>query len=270
MTDKTLVYVIADYGQLHDLAFAEVYQQICAELEPLSATIKTFAVTPFDTVATGFFLAQTANNSRLGERHKFFVNTAPRKDDLAARTNNAGEGFAYARLKNGVEICVVNSGYSLSFIKEHAEEIRQINCKTDGTQFRSRDVFPPAFARICKGDYTQLGADIRDTIPDVPQNAVCYTDGYGNLKCAFDAAELAALKGKKLMVSINGVEQEVTVADGIFGVKDGEFVFSKGSSGWTLPGGLAVEFCEIVKRGGSAAERFNKPQGGAKVSYTVL
>ncbi|MEC9236702.1 MAG: hypothetical protein VX803_10685, partial [Pseudomonadota bacterium] len=63
--DKLLVYVIADYGALHDLAFAEVTQKLYAELGEVPARIETFAVPAFDTYATGFALAQTAINSEL-------------------------------------------------------------------------------------------------------------------------------------------------------------------------------------------------------------
>ncbi len=265
-----LVYVIADYGDLHDLAFAEVTQKLHYELRDKNADIETFAVPAFDTVATGFALAQTAINSRLGKNHKFYVNTAPRKDDLAPRVKNSGEGLAYARLSNGVEIVAVNSGYSLSFIKDAAEEIREIHCDRDGSQFRSRDVFPPAFGLIAHGDYSKLGDDIRDAVPDYPKNAVCYTDGYGNMKCSVDPASLQAMASKHATLTINGRAMAARVAEGIFGVADGEFCFSKGSSGWVLPNGKKVEFSEVVMRGGNAAKAFGKPPGGIEVNWRVI
>lgn len=265
--NNLLVYVIADYGDLHDLAFAEVKQKLYHELEGRPVSISTFAVPAFDTVATGFALAQTAINSKLGARHKFFVNTAPRKDDLAPRVKNAGEGFAYAKLLNGVEICAVNSGYSLSFIKDAATEIRAINCSAAGSQFRSRDIFPPSFGKVARGDYAELGDDIRDAVPDAPQNVVCYTDGYGNMKCAVDPAVLTSLRGQDVALEINGHKQKVRCAEGIFGVADGQFCFSEGSSGWTLPDGRRIKFAEVVQRGGSAAQTFGYPKGGSKVSW---
>jgi len=268
--NKNLVYVIADYGDLHDLAFAEVSQSLYHELGDIDADLQTFAVPAFDTIATGFVLAQTAINSKLGKRHKFYVNTAPRKDDLTARVHNSGEGLAYARLTNGVEIVAVNSGCSLSFIKPAAEEIRLINCAKEGSQFRSRDVFPPAFGRIMHGDYSQLGDDIRDTIPEVPSNVVCYTDGYGNMKCSVSPERVAELKGQDLIMNVNGRQQVVRVADGIFGVADGQFCLSAGSSGWTLPGGEKVQFSEIVKRGGNAAATFGKPPGGIPIEWRTI
>lgn len=262
-----IIYVIADYGDLHDLAFAEVTQKLYAETEGINATIKAYAVPAFDTVATGFALAQTALNSKLGTRHKFYVNTAPRKDDLTPRVKNSGEGLAYAKLFNGVEVVAVNSGYSLSFLKDAAEEIREVNCSAEGSQFRSRDIFPPAFGKIAKGCYDDLGEDIRDSIPDFPADTVCYTDGYGNMKCSVDPKILENFKGQDVTLSIGGHHQLARVAEGIFGVADGQFCFSAGSSGWTLPGGKEVRFAEIVKRGGTAAKAFGYPPGGAPVTW---
>lgn len=265
-----MVYVIADYGDLHDLAFAEVTQRLYAELEGRDVQIEAYAVPAFDTVATGFVLAQTAINSRLGARHKFFVNTAPRKDDLTPRIKNSGEGFAYVKLHNGVEICAVNSGYSLSFVKDAAVEIREVRCDKHGSQFRSRDIFPASFGRIAKGDFHELGDDIRDHVPDAPENVVCYSDGYGNMKCAIDPKKLEAIKGKNVILDVNGRQQVARAAEGIFGVSDGEFCFSSGSSGWTLPDGRKIQFSEIVKRGGNATKVFGKPPGGITVNWRVI
>jgi len=261
---RTLVYVIADFGPLGDLAYAEVVQRLYADLDADDFEIQIFPVPAFDTVATGFFLAQTAINSKLGKKHKFYVNTAPRKDNLEARAHNSGESLAYAKLFNDVEIVAVNSGYSLSFIKDAAVDIRGVNVTSAGSQFRSRDVFPAPFIAIAKGDYSGLTDDWRDDVPDMPQASVYYTDGYGNLKCGIDPA---TLKPGAAMITIEGKTQSVRITDGIFGVKDGEFSFAAGSSGWTLPNGKKLKFAEIVKRGGSAAEAFGKPRGGTKVEW---
>ncbi len=262
-----LVSIIADYGNLHDLAFAEVSQKLFYELKDLNFTIKPYAVPAFDTVGTGFVLAQTAINSKLGERHKFFVNTAPRKDNLAPRVQNAGEGLAYIKLFNGVEIVAVNSGYSLSFIKEAASEIKKINCAVEGSQFRSRDVFPIAFGKIAQGNYEDLGPDIHNTIPDYPKDVVCYTDGYGNIKTSVDPQKISNLTDQDITLEINGRQQLVRAATEIFGVADGQYSFAAGSSGWELPNGKKVQFSEVVKRGGNAAETFGFPSGGSVISW---
>jgi hypothetical protein len=261
------VHIIADYGPVSDMAFAEVRQALRYEMRDKIAHMESSSVPAFDTIATGFKLAQLAVNDRMGTRQFYYVNTAPRKDDLKARGNNAGEGLAYAKLKNGVQIVAVNSGYSLSFIKEHAQMMRLIDCSAEGSQFRSRDVFPAAFGLIAHGDYSKLGADILNDIPDAPQNAVCYTDGYGNLKTSVDAKMLEEFKGKKVPVTINGVTQDVHVGQGIFSVPDGDMVLSAGSSGWMHTDGTKFRAVECVLRGGSAAAKFNLPKGGEKVSW---
>lgn len=262
-----LVYVIADYGDLHDLAFAEVTHRLYSELQDIQAHVKSYAVPAFDTVATGFVMAQLAINSQLGEQHKFFVNTAPRKDDLRPRAKEAGEGLAYVKLHNGIELCAVNSGFSLSFVKDAATEIRAVNCLREGSQFRSRDIFPHAFAQIVKGDYTQLGADISGNIPEVPRHVLCYTDGYGNMKVSVEASELDELKGQDVVIDVNGQKRVAKVTDGIFGVADGQLCFAPGSSGWPLPDGGRKRFSEIVMRGGSAAEAFGNPEGGSMIQW---
>jgi len=258
MKNGTLVTVIADYGDLHDLAFAEVRERLYAELNDDQFTIETVAVPAFDTVATGFVVAQLGINSKLGSRHKFYVNTAPRKDDLTPRAKNAGEGLVYARLPNGVEIVAVNSGHSLSFVRDTATEFK---VSAEGSQFRSRDVFPPAFAKIARGDRSDITTDLTG-IPDQPKETVCYTDGYGNLKTTVDMNALAGMKGKDVIIALNGKEEIARVAAGIFEVKDGEFVISPGSSGWN--GGRMTE---IVRRGGNAAKSFASPPGGAPVEW---
>lgn len=269
MSGRKLIHVIGDYGT-GDLAFEEVVTGIMQARGHHFDTYRTLSVPPFDTYATGFVLAQLAINSQLGDRHKFFVNTAPRKDDLKARTNNAGEGFVYAKLANGVEICAVNSGFSLSLVKEAAAEIRVIDCDTAGSQFRSRDNFPRAFAEVaCAGNPRLLGrAILPQEIPSMPANVLLYTDGYGNLKTSIDPAEIAPFAGRNLQVEIGRWKKPALVSKGIFGVADGELCLSQGSSGWALPGGLRRVFCEVVERGGSAARQFSSPSGGDRISVT--
>lgn len=270
LNKSKLVYVVADYGHLHDLAFAEVTQRLYTELNDLDASVQCYSVPPFDTYATGFVLGQLAINSTLGAQQKFFVNTAPRKDDLTPRVKNAGEGFAYVRLYNGVELCVVNSGYSISYIKNAAEEICNIKCSAEGSQFRSRDIFPKAFGKIMHDDYSELGEDISALVPDLPERVVSYTDGYGNMKISINPLELKAILGKDIVLEINGRKRVAKVTDGIFGVADGQLCLAPGSSGWHLQNGEEVRFSEIVLRGGSAAKEFGRPPGGIPIHWSLI
>ena len=270
MSNKFLLSIIADYGHVSDMAFSEVKQNLYTLCTDQILSDDCVSVPPFDTLATGFVLAQKSINSNMGERHKFFVNTAPRKDDLNPRDKCAGEALAYVRLKNGVEIVAVNSRYSLSFIKEAAEEIRHVNCSAKGSQFRSRDIFPEAFSTIVNGDLSILGADISDDIPDWPENRLCYTDGYGNLKLSITEDAIKDLKGNDASFSLNGFFHSVRVCDGIFSVRDGSLCLAPGSSGWTLPDGRTYRFVECSLRGGSAAEMFQHPRGDTKIKIKKL
>ena len=268
--EQHYIRVIGDYGSLGDMAFAEVSDRLDAELVGANANyqLRLTSVPQFDTYATGFVLAQLAVNNRLAERQVFYVNTAPRKDNKAARVNNEGEGLVYVKLKNGVRIVAVNSGYSLAFVKPFAAEIKLLNVANAGSQFRSRDIFPQALGAVMRGDAAIMGADATAHVPDtIPENVVVYTDGYGNLKCSVDPAQLEARKGDRVTLKINGREQVAVVGSGIFDVADGEFCFARGSSGWDMPGGKKMAFAEIVKRGGDASKTFGKPPGGLSVEW---
>ncbi len=272
--NRKYVRVIADYGQLGDLAFSEVTDRLHAVMRGAGVDdykIDSTSVPAFDTYATGFVLAQLAVNSQLGPDHIFYVNTAPRKDKKSARINNEGEGLVYAQLKNGTHIVAVNSGFSLTFIKPFAKLIRELKVDKAGSQFRSRDIFPFAVGAILRGDESILGKDVSKTVPGkIPENRIVYTDGYGNLKTSVSPASLKKLQGKVAYVKVGDSENvAVHVGAGIFSVPDGEFVFAKGSSGWGT-GKDRVEFAELVRRGGSAAKGFDAPIGGKVVLWKPI
>jgi hypothetical protein len=73
-----------------------------------------------------------------------------------------------------------------------------------------------------------------------------------------------------MTVMINGRIQYVTIGEGIFSVRDGEFCLAKGSSGWEMPDGSRLDFVELVKRGGSAYSEFAKPPAGLKLHFPDL
>ncbi len=265
-TKPYTITVIADYGPLSDMAFAEVTQRIYDHMSGLFVRVKEYAVPSFDTVQTGFMLGQTAIHSRLGSRHLFFVNTAPRHDSAKPRRNSAGEGLAYMRLDNGVRILGVNSGHSLSFVKDAAVEIRTVDVKNEGSQFRSRDFYPQMIRELVDENYKRI-TKVKPKVPDFPPNAVGFVDGYGNIKCTIDPERLDKFMGKFVSVEINGARHFVKVGKSIFDVPDGYLCMARGSSGWPLAGGGKRAFAEIIRRSGSAAADFNHPRGGAPVSW---
>ncbi len=250
MNQKHFVHLIADYGT-GDLAFAEVIQRL-KHLLPHSDILPT-SVPAFSTLATGFVIAQLALNDA-PENMAIFSNTAPRKDDNQKRNNNAGEEFVYAKLKNGIEIGAVNAQYAFSFIKPHIQEIRKINTQNQGSQFRSRDFYPKAFADILGKAEGILGDTIpSEDIPEIPQNKILLIDGYGNIKTTIRQDQVQFEPGEKIRISIQGNVRTAIYAHGNFSVKAGDLAFAPGSSGGDN------RFMEIFLRGGNAHKLFFKP-----------
>ena len=171
-----LVHIVADYGT-GDLAFAEVVQRIKIHLPDAEPVL--VPVPPFCTVAAGFCIAQLGLHPA-PPGTLIYHNVAPREDDEAARSGNAGERLAYARLPTGVRVIGVHSGYALSFIKDVAEKLQWAASPAAGSQFRSRDIFPQAAAAIAMGCPSALGDEIgAHALPPPPSSVIAYVDGYG-------------------------------------------------------------------------------------------
>ena len=255
-----LVHIIADYG-FGDLAFAEVVQRIKLHLPDAEPVLTP--VPPFATIAAGFCIAQLGlNPAPVGTI--IYHNVAPREDDKEARANNAGERLAFARLSTGVRVVGVNAGHAFSFIRDAADELRWAAVPAEGSQFRSRDLFPQAAAAIAVGEPDALDSKIdRKDIPDVPKNRVAYVDGYGNIKTSIPSR--GGKKTLKVRVRIGDAEMEATASDGSFAVEPGQLAFAPGSSGWPDGKGTQLRWMELFLRGGNAWEAFGKPGVGAEI-----
>lgn len=223
-------------------------------------------VASFDTIATGFVLAQLAlaPPELKPDEMVIFANCAPRKDVKEARSNNEGEGLLFGTTRSGVQVLAVNSGYSLSFVRDDLQEVWSTDAEEEGSQFRSRDYFPRLAAQAVKGDFSFIRhrLDIESTIPAPPQNCIGYVDSFGNIKTtvrAGDPITETLEPGHRLKVRIGSYIRGATVATGSFNVMEGDLAFAPGSSGHTR------RFWELFKRGGSAWHEFGQPATGAKV-----
>ena len=262
---QKLIHRVMDYAP-GDLACAEVVSALAAQI-PGDYHWHITSVKSFDTVATGFVVGQLGNQSESLRPADtlIYANCAPRKDRREARTNNEGEGFLYGVLSSGVKIMAVNSGYSLSFVRDELAELWKITVDTGGSQFRSRDNFPQLVGRAARGqiDFLVEKLNPHEVIPPPPRAAVGYVDSFGNLKTTMREGqdELRNLKpGQRVMVSINDVEMAVTVASGSFNVQEGDIALSPGSSGH------GKKYWEIFQRGGSAWHTYRKPRPGAAIT----
>ena len=261
-----LLHVVCDYGS-GDLAFAEVYSAIRRQL-PSEYQIHFSSVGSFETIPTGFIVAQLGlqDESLRPTEMMIFANCAPRKDRTEARSNNEGEGLLYAVLDNGVAVFAVNSGYSLSFVRDRIKELYAVAVGNGGSQFRSRDTFPVPLGLALKGDmsFKKEALIPRNVIPDMPRGVLGYVDSFGNLKTTYRDGdkELSNLNpGDRVSLLINGIEISATVASGSFNVHEGELAFAPGSSGHDR------RFWEIFQRGGSAWQTFRKPRPGSIIAF---
>lgn len=257
-----LVQIIADYAP-GDLAVAEVLGALSVELSGDYRWHFT-SVQSFDTVSTGFAVAQLGLQGSSTDGTVIYANCAPRQDLAAARHNNEGEGLLYGVLENGVPVVVVNSGYSLSFIRENLKELYKTNANSGGSQFRSRDIFPRIVGQVAKGDLSFLGdrLDPERVIPPVPASSIAYVDSFGNLKTTIrdgDPLVRNLVPGQRVHATIQGIERTLTVAAGSFNVEEGDIAFAPGSSGY------GRRFWEIFQRGGSASESYGRPRAGTKI-----
>ncbi len=258
-----LLHVVADFGR-GDLAFAEVAQRI-KNLLPEADLVLT-AVPPFATLAAGFAVAQLALNEGPNDA-VVFHNVAPRRDDEAPRSDNAGERLAAMRLPNGVTVVGVHAGYAFSFLAESGAELRYARADAAGSQFRSRDIFPAALARIVRGERGALeGVVPAASVPPVPEARVAYVDAFGNVKTTVRSpGPLAeAPEGSRVRVRVGTREHSAVLVRGSFSVPAGALALAQGSSGWRA-NGHEVRWLELFLRGGSAAELFGHPSIGQGV-----
>ncbi len=254
--DKTLI-LICDYG-VGDPAFTEVVIRL-RNLIP-DAYIHTQSTPPFSTVNTGFWIFQVAMTQNLKNTY-IFSNTAPRKDKKHAQKNNKGEILMYAKLKNGFELVGINAGYNFSFIKPFIKEFNHVVVENEGSQFRSRDKYPQAVAKMLKKDKSFIGEpEYVDIIPDAPENLIASIDGYGNIKTSIRSSKITFKPGEMLTIEIGGKKHVATYTDGTFNIVEGELAFAPGSSGHD------DKFMEIFLRGGSAKKLFENPEVGTEIN----
>lgn len=269
MSDQknVLLYHIDDYVA-GGLEFAEITSRLVAHLNhPERVKIQDVSVPSLDTMALGFAVGQLAGVPHQGKL-VLYGNCAPRRSSDKAQKNNIDHGIKYAKLSNGAELVVVWSEYAFGFVKDQIIDFRDIDCPNEGSQFRSRDFFPPEVAKIINGDYSSLGKKLSiDDIPDISNDEVAWTDGFGNIKTTMRMSDLKKLglePGQKVVVTLNGVAMLGIVSVGGFQVDRGVLAINAGSSGYDDP---FVELFLRVHRMSeqTAAVRFGYPVGGTKL-----
>lgn len=249
--------MIADYGT-GDPYFAEVIHRL-KDLDP-HVEIQPTSVPAFSTIGTGFWIAQYGLYNPAFNDVAIYANTAPRQKE--EYEHNRGEELVYARLDNGMPVLAVNSGYSLSFVRDHIEEARRVPINESGSPFRSRDYFPEVVHSVLEGDLDVLGEEVPvSSIPTSPDDCVVWIDGFGNIKTNIRASAVDLEEGQDLALGIGEGKTEATYVNNAFDVDEDELAFAPGSSGGEDP------FMEIVLHGGAATDYFRTPSIGDDVAY---
>lgn len=260
------IQLVMDY-QKGDLAEGEVKQAL-AEYLPPEWQMNFTTVRSFKTTQAGFVAGQYGLKPRHpdGPALIIYINSAPRKDIRHARANNEGEPLLYGVLTTGAKVVGVNSKYSMSALRENFTSLHKVLVDPGGSQFRSRDNFPPFVCAVAHGldltPYLGEKLDPLKVIPEFKEGYIGYIDSFGNIKTTYRASSerLKNLQpGEEVEVDINGTEFVAHVATGSFSVPEGSFAFAPGSSGWDN------RFWEVFQRGGNAAQSFQHPQVGAEV-----
>jgi len=254
---STFVHLIADYGP-SDPAFSEVVHRLTAA-DP-TITVQSTEVTPFSTVATGFWIAQLGVHNPAFDDLLIYSNTAPRTTESTPERADTGGALCYLELDNGVPVVAVDAGYNLSFIADRVTTFREIELPADTGQFRSRDVFPRRVAEIADGNHSSLGAERSlNDVPAPPESVVCHVDGYGNVKTGIRQSAFSP-GNNTVTIELNGESREAVVRDAVSDVPEGILAIVPGSAGGGDP------YQELFLRGGSAAAVFGDPEPGDELT----
>lgn len=274
MQKNILLHHLNDYAS-SGLEFAEIKTQFVKHLDnPLQVIFQETSIPALDTMALGFVTGQLGLvEPNPKTRTVIYGNCAPRRSSAKAQKNNIDHGIKYAKLKNGVEVINVWSEYAFGFIKDQIVEFYDLKVPNKGSQFRSRDFFPKAVAKIINGDYSQLGKklDIKE-IPDIKPNLVAWTDGFGNIKTTTRLSDLQKMNlkpGDNVQVVLNNVSMLGVVSIGGFQVDRGVLAINAGSSGFDDP--FIELFLRVHKMSEkTAAVRFDFPPGGTELEFKTI
>lgn len=254
-------------------------------------------------VQGGFDLAQTTRHGLSGVGNVTFLNCAPRIDERGAEGNksNKGEPIYVGILPDG-HVVSANSRYNFAFFRDAIEngeiEIFESRVQPDGTQFRSRDIFPthavvlanqltqnidkwkPQMSieerreLLAATGYVDLDAPLKaEDIPELEQFTVASIDVHENVKLNVRVSELDPqviehLKSNPFDIILNDATlAKASFTERMFDRKEDEPGFSVGSSGKAWQGAANPDgFIELSIIGGEAAKalkiepsQFRKP-----------
>jgi hypothetical protein len=190
------------------------------------------------TIHTSFLLnqvVQTEERYGIPREVVIFVNTDPRIAGEAGVEKAEGAKGVILKLANGITVIGPNAGYCFSLIKSKIETLYTYEGLEKGSQFRSRDLYPPVIAYLM--DYLEDEMDLsegdRGLVPDYRGVHVAHVDNYGNIKTTIKHSDFKGKYeyGDEVTVEIRGIKQSAKYVDNLFGGGVGNLVIYPGSSG---------------------------------------
>jgi len=246
VTARRLVQLVADYGP-GDLAFAEMTQ--LPELVVPDAEVRLTRVPARDTLAAGWCAASLA-----------LCEGPPGRLVVVDVTASDGARHCVGRARDGVEIVGPNCGWTWSFLTADVCGPCYLEVPARDGLVRTPRLLAQAVVRVARRQPHGVREPVpHEEIPVVPDSVVAFVDCDGSLETTVPHA--ADTVGRQMEVRIGDVTATAFVTDG--SPPPGEDALALRPADSTRGGDRA--FSALTVRGGSAAELFGSPPGGAPV-----
>ncbi len=230
----------------------------------------------FNIYHTAFMLDQIAlSEERLGKptEHVIFVNTDPRNAKTAAQSVARGADFLVIKLKSGLTVCGPNKSFCFSLIKPRIKKAYAYQGVEEGSQFRSRDLFPKVIALLMKNTEKELEKQYRKVnlseIPDMKTKFVGHVDSFGNLKTTWKESDWKHIPYEtRIVITLHEYRKEAIYSAHLTNHEPGQLAFYAGSSG--EQGNHYMELATLFTLPYISANiLFGKPHPGAEVKIEV-
>ena len=240
---ERLVQLVADYGP-GDLAFAELAQLL--ELVVPDADVRLTTVPAFDSLAAGWCAARLA--MCVGPPGRLVVL------DVAA---SGGARHCVGRARDNVDVVAANTGWAWSFLAGEVSGPRFLEVPAGNGSVRFPQLLAEAVARVSNRQPHGVCEPVpAEQIPPIPESVVAFVDCDGSIETTIAYAPGAV--GDRMRVHIGDFAATARVTDGRAPVGEGALALRPG----------VRPFSALTVGGGSAAELFGGPRGGAPVALT--
>jgi len=235
-----LVQLVADYGP-GDLAFAELAQLL--ELVVPNADVRLTTVPAFDSLAAGWCAGRLA------------LCPGPPGRLVVLDVASGGARQCVGRARGHVDVVGANTGWAWSFLVGEVTGPCFLEVPAGNGSLRSPQLLAEAVVRVSnRQPHGVCEAVPAEQIPPIPESVVAFVDCDGSIETTIAHAPSAV--GDQMRVHIGDFAATAQVTDGHAPVREGALALRPG----------VQPFSALTVGGGSAAELFGDPRGGAPVA----